>query len=874
MDDKELENNSQQSDAGQKTAHVAGKAAATYFGGKVGGQLYNAASNTKVGQEIEKAVGNNIQNTPLLNQASQKLNDSGVLDVADKGLNLANGSSNSSLVNNNFGEKSLENNNDISEVNNTSHTSTNSSFSGNNNESNSNELKNKKLIKNVIIGLIPSFIVLIAIIMGFASIFYPLEAAKKFVSGLWNDLVDFVTKDQHELEKEYYQELKNVQDKWKEDKGVCIDINLITASLNGAITFDDFIDVSQQEVIDADGNGQVMDYKKMKKQIKLLANMQIIGKNYGLNSNLKDNTGYYCIDSSKVEYSDYETFQLVDSETEDYFYDANSFFKENGLDSSSAELIARHDLSDFHKFFAKKSNEEKNYAYYLYHPPFDSDGKCTDNYAEGLLENISEDVYEISIGDYSTRKDSVYYWNLVNSFIPEYYKDYLPKADGIERTEKIHKIADEIYLLYEELGPSQTCTLAYNGPSSLCPNGITIDGVGTVDFEEYIAGVVSREAYTGEGIEALKAQAVAARTYALNYTDYCKKVIPNSTNAQTFTLNINDRARQAVSETAGEILINQSGKVFSAQYDSFCYDDSDCPDAKKNSDGTYSVTYTKVPDGEQHTIILSDSDQYGRITHGQGHAHGMSQLLSYQMAKEGKNYQEILAFFYSDSVELSLVISPSNTDGATIAQSDIGTILTNAGSSIDEMNQYIFSQVEKSGISTRNGVVTAASSLISGIYNKTGYKLPYELLPSGKYSGYGIDPNWGTNTGRTDYPLNGLDCSGFVSWAIHNGGFAYDVKSAKGWGDAGTKRSWSKGITDNTAQPGDLIYNAPASENGTTGHIRMIIEVTSDGYVVAEASGKNNGVRINTISFTSTGSYYLVNMTDYYNNATKVTDYP
>src|SRR5699024_8256791 len=121
---------------------------------------------------------------------------------------------------------------------------------------------------------------------------------------------------------------------------------------------------------------------------------------------------------------------------------------------------------------------------------------------------------------------------------------------------------------------------------------ITVEGVGTLELEEYVAGVVSNEAYASEGMEALKAQAVAARTYALKSTNFCQKSITNSTNQQTFTKNINDRAREAVNATLGEVLVDKDGKIFSANYDSFCYDDEDCPDATRNSDGTYTVTYT------------------------------------------------------------------------------------------------------------------------------------------------------------------------------------------------------------------------------------------------------------------------------------------
>lgn len=865
MDDEELEKEQQQAkhdEASQKTAHVAGKAAATYLAPGVGGAIYNAASQTKVGQEIEKAAGKALQYVPGANKAMDKLDDSGSLDAVDRGLDVASGKVGKKLG---PGGKGLENlseipavKSDVEDNNMQENANTNpiSSFGEqDSNENHSNDLfsifgsSNQKK-KLMMIGSIASIVlVLVMVISAAASFLYPLQVASDFVKGIWDGVVSFFTGDERELEEEFYQELKDVQQEFNKDYQVCIDVNLITASLMVNQTFDKVIeggneiDENGEDIEDSEGNKQTIPYKKMKKQIRLLAKMQIMTSSYEL-----DDTGdSYCSDHSEI-----------------------IPIKEGEHDSSTFELIASHDMNGLQAFFTSKVNEEQNNAYYIYRPPFDTDGTCSKSYAKSMLP---ENKWELSIGNIENMTESVFYWNLVNSFIPAYYDEFLSSSEP-QRTEDIKRIAEEIYLLYKELGSSQSCNVAYIGPSTLCPNGITIEDVGTFDFEEYIAGVVSREAYTSEGMEALKAQAVAARTYALKYTDYCSKVIPNSTNAQTFTRDINDRARQAATETAGEVLIDRDGKIFSSQYDSFCYDDSDCPDAKKNEDGTYTVTYTKLPNGEKHTVTLSDSSQFNRITHGQGHAHGMSQLVSYQLAKEGKTYQEILSYFYSDGVEIKLVVSPTNTDGATIITGPINNYLVNAGSSINNMNQYIYSQVKKAGVGTREGVVAAAVSLISGFYTQTGYKLPYELWPSGKYTGYGMDPIWGTNTGRSDYPLNGLDCSGFVSWAIHNGGFNYVTKSAKGWGQAGVSRAWSSGMLDTNARPGDLIYNAPKSENGTTGHIRMIVDVTSEGYVVAEASGRTNGVRINTISFTSTGAYYLVDMSNYYATATKVSDYP
>lgn len=887
MDDEELRKHQKQAErdeASQKTAHVAGKAAAAYFGGNFGAKAYDLASQTKVGQDIERAAGKVLQKNPGMNKAMEGLNKSGALDAADKGIDLSSKGQGKGLSKNgdavtddseiksntkNKSRKKNEDNTFALEQNIDGQPASIDSM-GKDEDKKKKKKKKRKKILSIISGFVTFFMFLLFMFL-ITCIYMPAQIASDFIKGLWDGAVDFFTTDKQELEQEFYQELKNVQQKVNKNYGVCIDVNLITAALMVNTNFEDMLESGQENVTDSIdnpnynpdyGNGESeeleVSYKKMQKQINLLANMQIVNKKYSLNKSLKDETGYYCSNSS-VEF-------LVDSTNQSSF-DTSFFDWLNGvtdLDSSTPEKIADNDKGGLGAFFTKKSNEEKNYAYYIYQPSFNSDGTCTNGYAKDMLPS---DKPELSIGDYATKTDSVFYWNLVNSFIPEYYSEYIPSSEP-SRSETIKRIADDIYLLYDELGPSQTCGISYAGPSSLCPNGITVENVGTMDLEDYIAGVVSNEAYSSEGIEALKAQAVAARTYALYSTNYCQNSIANSTNAQTFTQNINDKSREATNATRGEILVDRDGKIFSSQYDSFCYDDGDCPDAKY-SNGSYTVTYTKVPYGEKHTVTLSDSSQFNRITHGQGHARGMSQLVSYQLAKQGKSYKEILSYFYSDGVEISLVLSPTTTDGGEIIRGPITNYLA-----IDQFNNTIYDQVNKSGVGTREGVVAAATTLVSGFYSQTGYKLPYELYPSGKYDGYGVDSSWGTNTGRSDYPLNGLDCSGFISWAIHNGGFAYDLKNAQGWGNAGVSRPWTRGITDNSAQPGDLIYNKPPRENGTSGHIRMIIGVTNEGYVVAEASSKRNGVRITNVSFKSTGNYYLVDMSDYYATATKVVDYP
>ena len=190
-----------------------------------------------------------------------------------------------------------------------------------------------------------------------------------------------------------------------------------------------------------------------------------------------------------------------------------------------------------------------------------------------------------------------------------------------------------------------------------CPNGITVEGVGTLDLEDYIAGVISKENYyinsnDKDNIEAMKAQAIAARTYAINYTDNCTKKISNSESAQTYQEPY-EKARKAVEETSG-VVMTYKEKVFSSEYDAFCINDQDCPDASCNGT-TCSVTYTKVPSSEKHKITVKPPHSkyaYSGDLDAKGHARGMSQYVARQMQDEGKKYDEILKFFYADGVSI------------------------------------------------------------------------------------------------------------------------------------------------------------------------------------------------------------------------------
>ena len=87
-------------------------------------------------------------------------------------------------------------------------------------------------------------------------------------------------------------------------------------------------------------------------------------------------------------------------------------------------------------------------------------------------------------------------------------------------------------------------------------------------FEDYVAGVVAGEMPNNWPIEALKAQAILARTFVLKFVTEKDSRYPGAdistdiTEAQAYdAAAVNDRVLQAVQETAGQILLTADGQL-------------------------------------------------------------------------------------------------------------------------------------------------------------------------------------------------------------------------------------------------------------------------------------------------------------------------
>lgn len=99
------------------------------------------------------------------------------------------------------------------------------------------------------------------------------------------------------------------------------------------------------------------------------------------------------------------------------------------------------------------------------------------------------------------------------------------------------------------------------------------DIIGIFDFNSYLAGVISKEMPLSWPLEALKAQAVIARSYALaRMSERKNRIYHLDTDQmdQVFAMTSSEKAKLAVSLTENVILKDQNDRVLKAYYHSDC----------------------------------------------------------------------------------------------------------------------------------------------------------------------------------------------------------------------------------------------------------------------------------------------------------------
>ena len=225
-----------------------------------------------------------------------------------------------------------------------------------------------------------------------------------------------------------------------------------------------------------------------------------------------------------------------------------------------------------------------------------------------------------------------------------------------------------------------------------------------VGLEDYVAGVLAGEMRNDWPMEALKAQAILARTFVLKFIDEKESKYPGAqistdiSEAQAYApQDVNDRVKKAVSETRGLVLSADgklpyawfhahSGGVTELPVEGLSYEggnpaytkivespDSDsAPTSMKHWEATFTAeevaaaareTGVNVGDvvnsielgeksdsGRTVTFLMRVTLDKGKVTfvgRGYGHGVGMSQWGAYQLAGEGRSAEDIVTYYFN-----------------------------------------------------------------------------------------------------------------------------------------------------------------------------------------------------------------------------------
>lgn len=175
--------------------------------------------------------------------------------------------------------------------------------------------------------------------------------------------------------------------------------------------------------------------------------------------------------------------------------------------------------------------------------------------------------------------------------------------------------------------------------------GCVAGDIVNIEIEEYVAGVVASEIGNSH-IEACKAQAIAARTFAMNYVGDDKYITDQSSTHQAFRASRWDasqypNANEAAALTAGMVLTYDGKPLKTCSYSS---SNGGRTTSSEERWGGYRP-YLIAQDDPWDAAACAERTAAGKsIT--KGHGVGMSQYGAAWAANHGIGYREILGFYY------------------------------------------------------------------------------------------------------------------------------------------------------------------------------------------------------------------------------------
>lgn len=445
-----------------------------------------------------------------------------------------------------------------------------------------------------------------------------------------------------------------------------------------------------------------------------------------------------------------------------------------------------------------------------------------------------------------------------------------------------------------------------------------------ISMDEYVAGVISMEV-PGFTDETLKTFAIGARTFVIANA----KKVGDDNDCYYNVTNVSDSFQVYTDKTAAEqyknaanatrgLIITVDGKP-KGNYDASCMYTAAQARAKtpdqEFDDNYYYIKYGGwTIGGDNYQKVEKDKalsvgtfgGYIGDANNGNpcsgNHGGGMSQNGAGYLEKyEGFNFEKIIDYYFQGKGKLVSIykgtasggsgysgdypIDPNNelySNNKFLINTSLSNVLSNNGSSVEEFNEYLKSEIEKAGVGTRDASVAAAVTLIGSLAEQ-GYKINYQW--GGIHTGLGINSQYGTPVGtgscdgsyaaqgydpsvcRTNYKWYGFDCGGFVTWAIYNGMQGSNSPS-------GVTVSRSNIFSYSANNKISLNSNKAVCKIGgvldSTGHIALVVghDDVNKQYIVAEATGSRldegrGGVKLSHYPYGAKG-YWCGNLDEMY----------
>lgn len=188
-----------------------------------------------------------------------------------------------------------------------------------------------------------------------------------------------------------------------------------------------------------------------------------------------------------------------------------------------------------------------------------------------------------------------------------------------------------------------TITLRLTKAANLKYYGVQSNDTVSIDLEKYLCGVVPSEVYESKTPEeALKAQAIAARTFALR--KHMDGVVMNDTTSyQSYTASLADtspRSAKAVADTCGQVMTYKDAVIQ-------CYYSNSNGGQTKRTDQVWSASLPYYLNRADPWDIAARAQLAAQgKTVSTGHGVGLSQIGAEYASTIGETMASILAFYY------------------------------------------------------------------------------------------------------------------------------------------------------------------------------------------------------------------------------------